>query len=99
VAALAVGALASLAVPPLYPLHIAAAVITGVSSGTGAATGVGTILTMFHANERRDPRTEQRETFERETDEPHTRVLHSTPGPWRSCRATDTRHLECVQHV
>jgi hypothetical protein len=99
VGVLVVGAVASLAVPVLWPLHIAALGAAGIIPAVGtAATATGGILALSPSNERPDPRTEKSDTYEETTDETRGLVLRSTAGPWRSCRDTDSTHLECVQH-
>jgi len=99
VGVLAVGVVASAAVPILIPVHIAAAVIAGITTGGAGATAAGGgMLALPPSGPRRDPRTEEKDTFEVTTTKPWNRVLHSKAGPWRSCRATNSTHLECVQH-
>jgi len=97
---LVVGAVTSLAVPVLYPLHIAALGAAGIipAVGTAAMATGGGILTLPPSKERRDPRTEKPDTFEEITDETRSLILRSTEGPWRSCRDTDSTHLGCVPH-
>lgn len=99
VGALVVAGVAALAVPVLWPIHIAALGAAGIIPAVGtAATATGGVLALSPSNERPDPRTEKPDTYEQITDEPRSLVLRSTVGPWRSCRDTDSTHLECVQH-
>lgn len=98
VGVLAVGVAATIACPILIPVHIAVAVTGALAAGGAAATATGGgILTLPPNKARRDPRTEERGTYECLDPELRTDV-RSTAGPWRSCRGTDSTHLECVQH-
>ena len=99
VGALVVAGVAGLAAPILWPLHIAVLGAAGIIPAVGtAATATGTVLSMAPSKERRDPRTEKPDTYEQITDETRSLVRRSAEGPWRSCRDTDSTHLECVHH-
>jgi hypothetical protein len=95
--ALAVAGVASLAVPILIPVHVATIVATVINAAGASSTAAGTFfVTLAPAKERRDPHTEKTESYEC-LGGVRTEVT-LIEGPWRSCRATDSTHLECIHH-
>lgn len=93
-----VGGVAATA-PFLLPVHlIAGAAVAGIAAGGGGASVAGgAVLTVLNpARVRRDPRTEQPETYQLLGKQVRDRP--PSVGPWRTCRAVDGVHQECERH-